>query len=57
MLGDVWKAKILEKVQQDNRIELQAMKSEMEASVDKANRLLDDHDVHAPGEYVRSRGE
>ncbi len=40
-LGDVWKAKILEKVQQDNRIELQAMKSEMEASVAKANRLLD----------------
>jgi hypothetical protein len=40
-LGDVWKAKILEKVQQDNRVELQTMKSEMEASVAKANRLLD----------------
>src|SRR3982074_1330650 len=40
-LGDVWKAKILEKVQQDNRVELQMMKSEMEASVAKANRLLD----------------
>jgi hypothetical protein len=40
-LGDVWKAKILEKVQQDNRKELEAMKSEMQASVDRANRLLD----------------
>jgi hypothetical protein len=40
-LGDVWKAKILERVQQDNRVELQTMKSEMEASVAKANRLLD----------------
>jgi len=40
-LGDVWKAKILAKVQQDNRIELQTMKSEMEASVARANRLLD----------------
>jgi hypothetical protein len=40
-LGDVWKGKILEKVQQDNRVELQTMKSEMEASVAKANRLLD----------------
>ena len=40
-LGDVWKAKILERVQQENRVELQTMKSEMEASVAKANRLLD----------------
>jgi hypothetical protein len=40
-LGDVWKAKILEKVQQDNRKELEALKSEMQTSVDKANRLLD----------------
>jgi len=40
-LGEVWKGKILEKVQQDNRIELQAMKSEIDASVAKANRLLD----------------
>lgn len=40
-LGEVWKAKILERVQQDNRKELEALKSEMQASVDKANRLLD----------------
>jgi hypothetical protein len=40
-LGDVWKAKILETVQQDNRKELEAIKSEMQTSVDKANRLLD----------------
>jgi hypothetical protein len=40
-LGEVWKAKILERVQQDNRRELEAMKSEMQASVDRANRLLD----------------
>src|SRR5258707_9889693 len=40
-LGGVWKAKILERVQQDNRKEIEAMKSEMQASVDKANRLLD----------------
>lgn len=40
-LGDLWKAKILERVQQDNRRELEAMKSEMQASVDRANRLLD----------------
>jgi hypothetical protein len=40
-LGDVWKAKILERVQQDNRRELEAIKSEMRASVDRANRLLD----------------
>lgn len=40
-LGDVWKAKILERVQQDNRKELEAIKSEMQTSVDKANRLLD----------------
>jgi hypothetical protein len=40
-LGDVWKAKILEKVQQDNRKEVEALKVEMQASVDKANRLLD----------------
>ena len=40
-LGNVWKGKIIERVQQDNRRELEAMKSEMQASVDKANRLLD----------------
>ena len=40
-LGDVWKAKILERIQQDNRKELEAMKSEMQTAVDKANRLLD----------------
>ncbi len=40
-LGDVWKAKIVERVQQDNRKEIETMKSEMEASVAKANRLLD----------------
>jgi hypothetical protein len=40
-LGDVWKAKILEKVQQANRSELETLKSEMQASVEKANRLLD----------------
>jgi hypothetical protein len=40
-LGDVWKAKILEKVQQANRKELETLKSEMQSSVEKANRLLD----------------
>jgi hypothetical protein len=40
-LGDVWKAKLVERVQQANRRELEAMRSEMQASVDKANRLLD----------------
>lgn len=40
-LGKVWKAKILEKVKQDNRKELEALKSEMQASVEKANRLFD----------------
>ncbi len=40
-LGDVWKAKILEKVQQANRRELETLKSEMQSSVEKANRLLD----------------
>jgi hypothetical protein len=40
-LGDVWKSRILEKVQQENRRELEAMKLEMQASVDRANRLLD----------------
>jgi hypothetical protein len=40
-LGDTWKARILEGVQQENRKELEALKSEMQGSVDKANRLLD----------------
>ena len=40
-LGDVWKGKILEKVQQANRKELESLRSEMQASVEKANRLLD----------------
>lgn len=40
-LGDVWKANILEKVQHANRTELETLKSEMQASVEKANRLLD----------------
>jgi hypothetical protein len=40
-LGEVWKAKILEKVQQANRRELETLRSEMQASVEKANRLLD----------------
>jgi hypothetical protein len=40
-LGDVWKARILEAVQQDNRKEIAAMKSELQSSVDRANRLLD----------------
>lgn len=40
-LGEVWKGKILEKVQQDNRRELETLKSEMQASIEKANRLLD----------------
>jgi|SRR5580658_2179626 hypothetical protein len=40
-LGDVWKSRILEKVQQENRRGLEAMKSEMQASVDRANRLLE----------------
>jgi len=40
-LGDVWKGKLLEKVQQANRKELESLKSEMQASVEKANRLLD----------------
>jgi hypothetical protein len=40
-LGDVWRGRILEKVQQDNRKELEALKSEMQSSVDRANRLLD----------------
>ena len=40
-LGDVWKTKIFEKVQQPNRRELETLKSEMQASVEKANRLLD----------------
>jgi hypothetical protein len=39
-LGDVWKTKILEKVQQANRTELETLKSQMQASVDRANRLL-----------------
>ena len=40
-LGEVWKAKIFEKVQQANRRDLETLKSEMQASVEKANRLLD----------------
>lgn len=40
-LGKVWRNKILESVKQENRVELVAVKSEMQASVDKANRLLD----------------
>jgi hypothetical protein len=40
-LGEVWKAKILENVQQANRRELETLKSVVEASVEKANRLLD----------------
>jgi|ERR1700737_4453122 len=40
-LGDVWKAKIIERVQHDNRTELEAMKLDMQASVDRANLLLD----------------
>jgi hypothetical protein len=40
-LGEVWKAKILERVQQHNRQELEALKSTMQASIDRANRLLD----------------
>ncbi len=40
-LGEAWKAKILEKVQQANRRDLETLKSEMQASVEKANRLLD----------------
>jgi len=39
-LGKVWRDKILESVKQENRKELEALKSEMQASVDKANRLL-----------------
>jgi hypothetical protein len=40
-LGDVWKSKIIERLQQENRRELEIMKSEMQISVDRANRLLD----------------
>jgi hypothetical protein len=40
-LGDVWRAKILEKVQQANRKELETLRSEMQASIEKANRVLD----------------
>jgi hypothetical protein len=40
-LGEVWKAKIPEKVHQDNRKQLAGLESEMRASVEKANRLLD----------------
>jgi len=40
-LGKVWKDKIIETVKQDNRVELEAVKSEMQVSVDRANHLLD----------------
>jgi hypothetical protein len=40
-LGEVWKAKIPEKVHQDNRKQLAGLESEMRASVEKANRLVD----------------
>jgi hypothetical protein len=40
-LGDLWKAKILEQIRQSNSEELETLRSTMQASVDKANRLLD----------------
>ena len=40
-LGDVWKARIVENLSQANRKELETLKSELQQSVDKANRLLD----------------
>jgi len=39
--GEMWKARIVESLMQANRKELETLKSELQHSVDKANRLLD----------------
>src|SRR5260370_29835026 len=40
-LGEVWKTRIIESLMQANRKQLETLKSELQHSVDKANRLLD----------------